>query len=248
MRLAGTKAVAAFAVLSVGLGLAPPASAQAASTASNWTGLIQPAVATNVPMRATRIFYLQCVAYAHMATGIAIMGNAKDWWANAAGHYARGDVPEPGSVLAFKSNWHMPLGHVAVVARVVNSREIIINQANWWGPGGVPGGIAYNIPVIDVSPRNDWTSVRVALGHTDHVFGSIYPTFGFIYKRPDTGVMIEASGGPGKLPAANPAPSDFRSAADRAAAAVAARTSYPEVAQAPGAAPLGLDAPDRRLR
>lgn len=248
MGVARFKGIAASALIGIAPVLASPAAALAAPPASLWTKFVQPAVAIGVPLRATPIYYLQCVAYARAATGIAIMGNAKDWWPNAAGRYARGNVPEPHAVLAFKANWHMPLGHVAVVMRVLNSREIIINQANWWGPGGVPGGIAYNIPVIDVSPHNDWTSVRVALGHTDHVFGSIYPTFGFIYNRPDTGMMIEASGGPGKLPAANPAPSDFRSAAERAAAAVEARTTYPQVAQAPGAAQISLDAPDRRLR
>ena len=63
-----------------------------------------------------------------------------------------------GSVLTFRSNGRMRLGHVAVVSRVINPREIEIEHANWWGPG-MHGGIARNIPVVDVSEANDWSAV-----------------------------------------------------------------------------------------
>ena len=89
-------------------------------------------------------------------SGIAVVGNAWQWWDNAAGVYARGSVPESGSVLTFRSNGRMRLGHVAVVSRVINPREIEIEHANWWGPG-MHGGVARNIPVVDVSEANDWT-------------------------------------------------------------------------------------------
>ena len=94
--------------------------------------------------------------------------------------YARGRVPEPGSVLAFRANGRMRLGHVAVVTTVVNNREIEIDHANWAGRG-----VARSVPVVDVSENNDWTAVRVGMGRSD-AFGSIYPTYGFIYDRPDT--------------------------------------------------------------
>ncbi len=89
-------------------------------------------------------------------------------------------------MLNFRANGAMRMGHVAVVNQVVDSRTIEIDHANWGGPGAVRGGISRDISVVDVSPANDWSAVRVALGHSGE-FGSIYPTYGFIYNRPDRG-------------------------------------------------------------
>jgi surface antigen len=169
---------------------------------------------------------LSCVPFARNDSGISVTGNAWQWWDNAAGVYARGSVPEPGSVLTFRANGRMRLGHVAVVSRVINPREIEIEHANWRAPG-MRGGVARNIPVIDVSEANDWTAVRVALGQSGE-FGSVYPTYGFIYDRPDTGTMVASSAAPAPRPELNPAPSDLRPAAERG------WQSYEEVAEAPG--------------
>lgn len=119
---------------------------------------------------------IQCVAYAKTASDVMLHGNARDWWHNAAGVYDRGNAPEAGSVLNFRSIRRMPLGHVAVVRSVVNSRTIIIDQSHW-----AQAGISHNVPVIDVSPNNDWSAVRVALNSNRNNYGSIYPTYGFIY-------------------------------------------------------------------
>ncbi len=139
--------------------------------------------------------HLQCVPFARENTGIELSGNAANWWAAAEGVYERGARPEVGSILNFRATGRMRLGHVAVVSNVVNSRTIDIDQANWSGPGVERGGISHDISVVDVSPGNDWTQVRVALGHTDE-FGSTYPTYGFIYDRPDTGTMTANAGLP----------------------------------------------------
>jgi surface antigen len=128
---------------------------------------------------------LQCVPFARAASGIELKGNAALWWDAAAGVYERGINPEPGSVLNFRATGHMRLGHVAVVAAVVNSRLIEIDHANW---AGSYGGVSRGVPVEDVSANNDWSEVRVALGRGGE-FGSVYPTYGFIYDRPDTGMM-----------------------------------------------------------
>ena len=71
-------------------------------------------------------------------------------------------------------------------------REVEIDHANWWGPG-MHGGVAHNVPVVDVSEANDWSAVRVGLGRSGD-FGSVYPTYGFIYDRPDNGVQVAAAG------------------------------------------------------
>ena len=112
--------------------------------------------------------------FARNASGIAVEGNAWQWWDNAAGVYARGRIPELGSVLAFRSNGRMRLGHVAVVSRVINPREIEIEHANWWS-AGMYGGVARNIPVVDVSAANDWTAVRVGIGGNGSSAASIRP-------------------------------------------------------------------------
>jgi len=133
---------------------------------------------------------LQCVPFARAVSGIELKGNAVHWWDAAAGVYARGSHPEPGAVLNFRANGTMPLGHVAVVKRVINSREIEIDHANWSYSG--KGNVSRDVSVIDVSARNDWSAVRVELGRSGD-FGSIYATYGFIYDRPDQGTIVANS-------------------------------------------------------
>lgn len=159
---------------------------------------------------------ISCVPYARQATGMAISGNGRDWWHNAAGLYARGNQPEVGSVMAFPGSGGMRSGHVAVVERVVSPREVLIHHANWGGPGIRRGSIMRGVSVIDVSPNNDWTRVRVQTGHSTENYGRIYPVYGFIHNRPDT------SGG-----------GMFAGTTPRGGAARAAARGLEEVAQAP---------------
>ena len=185
---------------------------------------------------------IQCVAFAKSDAGIDISGNARDWWGNAAGIYERGARPEEGSVLSFRENGRMPLGHVAVVSGITDSRTIVIDQSHWGSRG-----ITRDITVKDVSEGNDWTAVRVQLAHGGD-FGSIYPTHGFIYPRPDRGVIV-ANETHAPLEALDPAPADLRHTRRPSSRAV-------EVAEAPELArPLDLslpgisvDSPSRSLR
>lgn len=165
--------------------------------------------------------HLQCVPFARMDSGIQLSGNAYAWWDKAAGLYQRGTKPESGSVLSFQANGAMRLGHVAVVSEVLDGRTVTIDQANWSGPGQV----SRNVMVVDVSSGNDWSAVRVGLGHTGE-FGSIYPTNGFIYNRPDTGTLIASAGSGTPIPVLNPPPRDLRNRVHEADA-------YDEVAEAP---------------
>ena len=181
---------------------------------------------------------LQCVPFARENTGIELTGNAVNWWDNAAGIYERGARPEVGSVLNFRGTGRMRLGHVAVVSNVLDSRSVQIDHANWSGRGVV----TRNVTVVDVSPDNDWSAVRVALGNGD--FGSVYPTYGFIYDRPDKGVMLANAGVSRNAaplaqaqpivltaPALSPAPLDLRPAAERVTVALAPQQGE-EVAEA----------------
>ena len=128
-------------------------------------------------------------------------------------------------MLNFRANGSMRMGHVAVVNQVVDSRTIEIDHANWGGPGAIRGGISRDISVVDVSPSNDWSAVRVALGHSGE-FGSIYPTYGFIYNRPDHGTMVAANDNRAPVPSLNPAPRDLRGFGAR-------EVAFDEVAEAP---------------
>jgi hypothetical protein len=123
---------------------------------------------------------------------MSISGDGRMWWYNAAGFYARGQRPEPGSVLAFPGSGSMSRGHVAVVERVVDSREVHIHHANWGGPGLRRGQVMRGVRVIDVSASNDWTAVRVQVGHDRTNFGRTYRTYGFIHNRPAGIQMAQA--------------------------------------------------------
>jgi hypothetical protein len=139
--------------------------------------------ADSIPREEGRI---SCVPFARENSGIELVGNAATWWRNAAGVYARGNQPELGSVLNFRATGRMHLGHVAVVTNVLGPRVLEVDHANWSAPGAVSRGVR----VVDVSPANDWTEVRVALGQGDNL-GSVYPTYGFIYDRPENrGTML----------------------------------------------------------
>jgi hypothetical protein len=121
----------------------------------------------------------QCVPFARALSSISLFGDAWHWWSAAAGRYDRGFKPQAGSVLSFRPDARMPLGHVAVVTRVISAREIEVDHANW----ALPGAITRKAQVLDVSTDNDWTAVRVGLRERDH-FGAVYTTNGFIYGRP----------------------------------------------------------------
>ncbi len=185
------------------------------------------------------VHVIQCVAFARADSDIALSGNADDWWQNAEGVYARGTAPEVGSVLNFRANGRMRLGHVAVVTNVVDSRTIQIDQSHWNA-----NGISRNVSVVDVSENNDWTAVRVELGRQG-TYGSIYPTYGFIYARPDTTGRIVTARSNVAAPRIGRAPSDLRT--EVAEMPAMARDMVSEGTDLSGAV-LSDDAPNRALR
>ena len=118
---------------------------------------------------------LQCAPFAREVSGIEIRGNANTWWGQAQGRYERGQTPAIGSVMAFKAIRSMPVGHVAMVSRIVSDREVLLTHANW----SRRGQVERNVRAIDVSPAGDWTQVRVQFRGS--MGTSAYPTRGFIY-------------------------------------------------------------------
>lgn len=115
-----------------------------------------------------------CVPFARAVTGVDIKGNAKTWWDQAKGRYARGHVPEVGAVMAFAASRAMPKGHVAVVSKVIDDRTVLVDQANW-----ERNRITLDTVVVDVSAKGDWSQVRVA--NAAGTLGRVNPVKGFIY-------------------------------------------------------------------
>ena len=135
----------------------------------------------------------QCVPFARAASGIQIYGDAWTWWDQADGRYARGDEPRVGSVIAFAKQDRLPLGHVAVVSRIVEKRVLMLTHANWSRIDGVRGHVEQDVTLFDVSPHGDWSQVKVWYRGTTGLGGSVYPVHGFIY-GPKGGVTRELSG------------------------------------------------------
>lgn len=123
---------------------------------------------------------LQCVPFARAASRIEIYGDAHTWWDQAAGRYPRSNVPAEGSVLVLRGYNTDNRGHVAVVMQIVSEREILVDQANWMNGGE----ITRRIPVLDVSPGNDWSQVRVWWMPTQSLGVRVYQAQGFIHPLP----------------------------------------------------------------
>jgi len=119
---------------------------------------------------------LECVPFARALSGINLRGDAVSWWWQAGSSYARGRVPQVGSVLVFAATPTLPHGHVSVVSQVRSRREILVTQANW-----VHHHVTTDQLVLDVSPYGDWSQVRVWWPPTDTLGSTTYPVLGFIY-------------------------------------------------------------------
>ncbi|HEY3910569.1 MAG TPA: CHAP domain-containing protein [Stellaceae bacterium] len=159
-----------------------------------------------------------CALYARAQTGVDLYGAAGGWWDEAGDRYWRGRIPQPGSILVFKRTRAIPSGHVAVVARVLGPREIEVDQANWYR-----GMVTRDVPVIDTSPDNDWTTVAVLdLGSGN--YGRGYPSYGFVYPQPGPREIGASPGSDGVHPylAATPTAYDPEPPLDVFHAAVAA--------------------------
>jgi surface antigen len=131
--------------------------------------------------------YLQCVPYARERSGVKIYGDALTWWDQAEGRYKRGHRPKPGAVMAFRPSGGMTLGHVAAVAKVIDSRTVLLDHANWSPIDGRRGQIERGVKAVDVSPANDWSQVRVWYDPLQDLGTTAWPVAGFIYNERDEG-------------------------------------------------------------
>ncbi|NKC31410.1 CHAP domain-containing protein [Falsiroseomonas selenitidurans] len=128
---------------------------------------------------------ISCVPYARARSGIALSGDAWQWWDAAAGRYQRGQAPRPGSVLVLRRTARLASGHLSVVTQVLSGREILVDHANW-ASGAARGRIATAQRVVDVSPRNDWSLVRVWYPPIAGLGRTAYPADGFVHAETRT--------------------------------------------------------------
>ena len=139
---------------------------------------VVPAPAREKPSVERPLRRLFCVEYARMRTGLAVFGDAREWWTRARNLYARLSRPAEEAVMVFAGSKRLKRGHVAVVTQIVSPREIIVDQANWQNHGEID----HATPVLDVSPANDWSLVRVWDIPSGHFGGRTYAISGFIAK------------------------------------------------------------------
>ena len=122
---------------------------------------------------------MSCVPFARAHSGVNIHGDAYTWWDQADGRYPRSSAPSKGAVMVLAGYAGSKRAHVAVVRRIVSSREIRVDHANWLNNGA----IYMDDPVADISPDNDWSQVLVWNVET-HAWGvHTYDVQGFI--QPD---------------------------------------------------------------
>ncbi|GHG95158.1 CHAP domain-containing protein [Pseudodonghicola xiamenensis] len=119
-----------------------------------------------------------CVPFARNLSGVEIRGNARTWWHQAKSQesFEVSKAPTVGAVMAFSATSSMPLGHVAVVSKLVSDRRVLVDHANWHR-----NQVSLGMAVIDVSDKNDWSRVRVE--SVPGAFGSVYPVNGFIMAK-----------------------------------------------------------------
>jgi hypothetical protein len=120
---------------------------------------------------------LECVPYARWRSKITIRGDAWTWWDTARNKYRRGTRPAVGSVLVLKRKGRGGRGHLAVVTRVLNDREIVVDHANWLNRGRIHKDTA----VRDVSAANDWSAIKVWYTPGRQYGRTTYYPRGFIY-------------------------------------------------------------------
>lgn len=177
-----TGAVRAFGLVGLVLALAACASTPAPISTGGSRVWERPAEAApyrpDLPPRISNASArLQCVPFARDLSGIQIFGDANTWWGQAEGRYPRSSSPAPGSVLVMRGFSGPGRGHVAVVTEIISDRLIRVNHANWLNTGE----ISVDVPVMDVSPNNDWSELRVWHIPGNHWGGRIYQAQGFIH-------------------------------------------------------------------
>jgi len=122
-----------------------------------------------------------CVRAVRAMSDFSIQGDAWTWWQHSQGVYGHDRRPAEGSVLVFKKTGRLGRGHVSLVSAVVDKRTIEVDHT-WDRSSKIRRGMT----VVDVSPGNDWSEVRVWNEPSDTLGSSVYPTYGFVLPERDS--------------------------------------------------------------
>ncbi len=126
---------------------------------------------------------LVCVPYARTRSRITLHGDAYSWWEQAKAAYQVASTPQSDSVIVLSAKPAQGDGRLAAVTRVVSAREIRVDHASWSGDTT----IYLNEPVIDVSPDNDWSQVRVWNSRAQQFSPATYALKGFLVAAAGSG-------------------------------------------------------------
>lgn len=148
---------------------------------------------------------LQCVPYAREISGIPLRGNAHTWWNQSIGKYKRGNVPKVGAVIVLSKTSRLKYGHLAVVKRIIDSRNIEVAHSNWGGDPKTRSFVYNRMPVVDTSANNSWSSARF-WNYPSSSYGSVYSVSGFIYPNADTTPSLVSTLAPLPQPPVVPTP------------------------------------------
>lgn len=131
--------------------------------------------------QAKKAKFISCVPYARTVSGVMLRGDAHTWWKSAENKYLRTHQPTKGAVMVMSKTPRLPRGHVAMVSSVLSDREVLLDHANWLNRGQ----IHKDILAVDVSPKNDWSLVRVWHQPTKSLGWHNYKVSGFILPDPE---------------------------------------------------------------
>lgn len=121
---------------------------------------------------------ISCVPYAREASDFSYRGDAHTWWGQSQ---FKGNKPREGAVLVLAKTPSLTRGHVAVVTKIINDREVNVTHSNWGNDRPSRSVVYEKMRIQDVSPLGDWSQIRF-WNHKAQGFGRPYPAYGFIYK------------------------------------------------------------------
>lgn len=85
-----------------------------------------------------KVIAIECAEFVRKESGFWIFSHAYGWKETARKFgYPIGDKPKQGAVLFFPRQPNAPGGHVVIAKKVVDSRKILVDHANWKRQGEI---------------------------------------------------------------------------------------------------------------
>ena len=118
-----------------------------------------------------KVVAIECAEFVRKESSFWIFSHAYGWKDAAKKFgYSIGNKPVLKSVLYFPRQLNAPDAHVVIVTKVIDSRKITIDHANWKRQGE----IERDVVVEDISEKGNWSQVTLK-GKTLNTGGFILP-------------------------------------------------------------------------